>query len=237
MKKFYESVMSSIVDEYNTMRSNLSLMTVFYTIQYFKPKTILEMGFYEGQTFGIMIEAAEPGCELTAIDIEYRMQLFDRYYATSDKITDKKINLLNIDSRNFKSESTFDFINVDTYNEKSEINLRWNDFLHAVDLLSKDGILMLDNYILMETLLSTYLQQDPKIVPFFKDSQALYFHHVDHNANNFLDLFIPQTFPKEFASTFNTDFYGHLVTDIDPVPVFIHNYGCLMRAYCQMVKI
>lgn len=235
MKKFGETIMVDALDYYDTMRTNISLMTVFYIIQYFKPKNILEMGFYEGQTFGIMLEAADANCELTALDLEFRMELYDRYYKNSKPTLDKKINLITTNSNNFCPAGQFDFINVDTGTPEELDTVRATDFKNAMNWLSKDGILMLDNYEECEKIfLSSILQEENlRIVPFLKDDQAMYFHHVDHDANHFLDSFIPEIFPNEFISRCNVNFYNHLITDIWARPFELQRHIDLFRMYCQ----
>jgi SAM-dependent methyltransferase len=225
------------MDQYNRMRVPLSSLVLFSLIQYFKPKSILEMGFFEGKTFGIMLEAASENCELTAIDIEYRMKLFDKYYAKSNVIKNKKINLLTVNSLEFNSNSTFDFINVDTGGGESIPSLRCHDLNHAAQLLTKDGILMLDDYKKCETFIPEFLQTYPTIKPFLIDSQALYFHYETHDANYFLDTFIKQVLPAEFANISNINIGDCSVTEIKSIPIYIdHNRDLLdlFKSYCKI---
>jgi len=49
------------------MRNNSELLVLFYLIKFFKFKNILEIGFFEGKTFGVMIESSTENSNLTPL--------------------------------------------------------------------------------------------------------------------------------------------------------------------------
>jgi hypothetical protein len=246
MKKFHQTIMHSVLNEYIGMRSNLGLMVVFYMIQFFKLKDILELGFYEGKTFGIMLEATQPHSNLITVDIKFRMDLYNRHYANSIVTKDKKINFVNMSSLDFVSDTKFDFILVDVgskphntcpedellYVDENDIQTRYQDMVHASKLLTDQGILMVDGYRKYPKAIEDFLKCDHQLVPFLMDNQAVYFHNLNHDAGEFLDVFLEQTLPQEFVSTYNIEYHGHTVKHLDPRPIYIETKNTLFKTYC-----
>jgi hypothetical protein len=234
MKKFHQTTMSKILNEYHTMRSNLSLVTVFYIIQFFKLRNILELGFYQGQTFGVMLEASEENTNLTAIDIEYQLDLYDRHYSKTNVVKEKNVTLLKMSSLDFISSEKYDFINVDTgMSEYDSHATRTQDLMNAANLIDRSGILMLDNYRECDGLINDFLHQHQNLAPFLMDNQAIYFHNNEHDATEFLDNFLVSILPEEFVSQYNIDYKGHTVKQLFPTPIHIESMPELFAYYCS----
>ena len=181
--------MFNISDQYDRemYRQLISQTVIYYLIKYFKLKNILELGFYEGQTFGLMLEATEPGASLTAIDIHYRMDLYNQYYKDSIYTKDKQIELLEMSSHDFVPVKKYDFINVDGDHTYSGC---CDDLEMAVTAIDQNGILMLDNYSSpqIDMAVINFLDKEHDFVPFLIDHQAVFFHHASHDAQDFLDV-------------------------------------------------
>ena len=238
MKKFHQTIMSTILDEYETMRSNLSLVTVFHLIQYFKCKNILELGFYQGQTFGIMIEAAVEGSTLTAVDINYILDLYNKHYKNSTAIQNKKIILNTMSSLDFKPDTKYDFINVDTgIDDSSDGDLRYQDLINSVDCLEDQGILMLDNYELFDDVIDRFLSSTENYVPFLKDNQAIYFHHCSHDVSDFLDNVLEKLYPPHLITAHNIEYKGHTVKELCAKPMDIETMNDMFIFYCNKVGV
>jgi hypothetical protein len=248
MKKFHQTIMSNLLHEYHGMRTNLGLMCVLYIIQFFKCKDILEMGFWEGKTFGMMLEATQPHSNLTTVDIKFQMDLYNRHYANSSVTKDKKINFINMSSLDFVSDTKFDFILVDVgskpaytriedelmYVDENDIHTRYLDMIHASTLLTDRGILMVDGYRKYPKAFEDFLKCNHQIVPFLMDNQAMYFHNINHDAGEFLDVFLEQTLPQEFVSTYNIEYHGHTVKHLDPCPIYVESKKDLFKTYCLL---
>lgn len=238
MKKFHQTIMSTILNDYESMRSNLSLITVFHLIQYFKCKNILELGFYQGQTFGLMIEAASKGSTLTAVDIVYDLNLYNRYYADNPVTKNKIINLITSQSLEFKSTEKFDFINVDTGMEENEVlELRYLDLVKSTEMVSDNGILMLDNYKHVDSVIDKFLLLNHDFVPFLKDNQAIYFHHCSHDASDFLDNIIETLYPPQIITAHNVEYKGHVVKELCTKPLDIESMNDMFIFYCNKVGV
>jgi hypothetical protein len=231
LKKFHQTQMAGIRGEYDTMRNNLSLVTVFYLFEYFKFKHILEIGFYEGQTFGLMLESTEKNSSLTAIDIDFKYDLFNKYYADSQYTKDKIIKLLNIDIRNFVPEKNYDFINIDVADGAEARKLRVKTACFLVNYMEKNGVIMWDNFKNYSDDIDVFLKMNHNFVPFLNDDQALYFHHREHDASHFLDTVITNSL-YDIASTNNVDYKGFLVKQIETIRVPLDQEQSLFLDYC-----
>jgi hypothetical protein len=231
-KKFHQTQISKIYPlfEKPTMRNPDGLIMVFSIIQYFKYRNILEMGFYQGLTFSTMIEATGPGAKLTAIDIDFKRELFDQYYLNSEFVTDQQINLLNISTHDFVPKETYDFINVDCGTQREF------DIITATQCIDPTGIIMLDDYKKLDHVVDALLDLNTGFVPFLADSKALYFHHESHNAADFLDNVIENMFVS-FCHTDNKIYKEHVVKTVEPRPVDITQLDSVFRIFAQTQNI
>lgn len=223
--------MSKILTEYDSMRGTISLINIFYLIQYFKCQNILEIGFYEGQTFGMMLEATNEGSQLTAIDINFQKEIYNKYYADSKYTKNKKIQLLNMSSEDFTSSEKYDLINVDG----SHV-LRYNDLCIAANCLDKNGILMLDDYKKHDEVVTEFLKLDHKLVPFLMDQQALFFHHPSHSAELFLDEILDNVL-FNCCTLNNIDYKGYNVKEICPIKICIDHMHNVFSLFCHEINI
>jgi len=231
-KKFHQTQISQIYSlfERPQMRDLCSLVMVFSIIQYFRCRNILEMGFYEGLTFSAMIEATDPGAKLTAIDIDFKRKLFDQYYTNSKFVESKHVSLLNMSTHDFVPAETYDFINVDGGDRRDL------EIVTASECIDPDGINMLDDYKNSEHVVDALLNLNTNFVPFLADSKALYFHHVSHDAGNFLDYTVENLFGS-FCSTDNKMYKEHLVKTVEPKLIDITELHDIFRIFAQTKNI
>jgi len=242
MKSYHQTLMSQIKPKYISMRNSMSLITVLWLIQYFKCQNILELGFYQGQTFGIMLESTDAGSSLTAVEIDYKLDLYNRYYANSEFVKDKTVNLVSCSSAEFCPSTKYDFINVDTgceLNTAEGQRQRMNDLINAFQWIARDGIVMLDNYNYYNRQdITDVLDLGHDFVPFLSDTQAVYFHHKAHDASDFLDNFLEQsTNINIVASLNNVDYVGFLIKEIKNKPVSILEHDELFSLFCNLKKV
>jgi hypothetical protein len=199
MEKFYQTISSKIFNEFDPyMRRWPSCIVVYYIIQYFKCKKILEVGFYEGQTFGIMLEASPPDSHLVALDPIFRYQVYNKYFKNNKNFESKQIELLETTFEEFDRQEYYDFIDIDS--GMGEID-RLDHLIKSLKFLHDDSILMFDNYDeqIMDKTVDKFLNLQSDFVPFLMDPQALYFHKKTHDSTDFLDNFLPKMLATQFS--------------------------------------
>jgi hypothetical protein len=227
--KFYHTQLAKLleIDVYDPMRSNTSLLVVFYLIQLLRPKNILEIGFYEGQTMAAMIEASRSGTNLTALDIRFKRDIYDQYYHDGPYTDNKNINLVQIRSCDFTPAEKYDFINVDASWDRSD------DIQRAVNWLTDDGVIMLDNYNQIDNLDQIVeSMKENNIQPFLLDDQALYFHNMEHDLSELMDIHINGIFSPHY-DTSNIEYYGNTVKQVKLTLKNLHNWNRVHLAYCR----
>ena len=203
-------------------RVNFELLLVYCLVKYFNFNEILEIGFKQGQTFGALIEATTHG-SLTAVDIEFDMSLYDKFYKDSEYIKNKEIKFLKMSSVDFTdSAKKYDFINVDGDHTMPVV---LSDLINATKLIKNTGILMFDDYTLpdVDFAINELLKLNTDFVPFLIDEQSVYFHHVSHDASNFLDFELKKIF-EAFCDISYINYKNFHVSKISCLPaVTYHN--------------
>jgi hypothetical protein len=53
------------------MRDHESMYVLWKTVEYFCPKSVLEIGFYKGQTLGLVSEVCSPTTRILSVDKNY----------------------------------------------------------------------------------------------------------------------------------------------------------------------
>lgn len=236
MKKYHETLTSTLYDTYSypNMRGSLSLAFLLYLIQYHSIKNILEIGFYEGQTLGLMLEATQPGSVLTAIDIDYsRDSLYQKYFHDSKYTKGKTVELVHQDSRTFTPSRKYDLVNVDGDNEARRENVRM-----AIECLSPNGILMIDNYSSLHNrkVINDFMKDQSEWQPFIIDSQAAYFKKEHVDLSNFLDNVVSPEFDK-IAYTYNIIYHSYVVKELRHHKTPIYYYDYMFQKYCELKNV
>lgn len=229
MLKYHQTLSSQIYDEFSkpNMRGTVSLSFLLYFIQSIPIRNILEIGFYEGQTFGLMLEATQPGSVLTAIDIDFRLDVFQKFFQNSNFVKDKTIELVEKDSLSFTPTRKYDLINVDGDNPNRKSNIKL-----AINNLSDNRVLMVDNYHsdYNKKVIGEFISSQKTWQPFLLDSQAVYFKREQTDFSNFVDNTLTPF--NEIASLYNIDYHGYTVKEIKPMPVLIHHCSDMMHRFC-----
>jgi predicted O-methyltransferase YrrM len=92
------------------MRERVDMFLLWKTIEYFRPKKLLEIGFFAGQSMGIMLESAGPDAEITSVDKDFsKKHVFEHIFPNNN------INFIEIDSRQLQldPQTKYDFISID----------------------------------------------------------------------------------------------------------------------------
>lgn len=167
------------------IRNPGDMFLLWKTIEYFQPKTLLEIGFYGGQSMGLYLEAGNLE-KIVSVDIDYTLRsVFDQLFPNNTNI-----EFICQDSRTLKLDQKFDFITIDGDHDYEYVNA---DLKNCLPLLKKDSILYMDEYSIcpgVEKTINENLLGQHDWVPFLAGVQGMFFHHVSHSADDFLDVFI-----------------------------------------------
>jgi len=213
-------------DRYGLMRQSTGMYLMWKVCEYFQPNLLLEIGFSAGQTFGLLIEATPTDAKYVSVDIDYsRRHVFDQLHQSNPKI--KNIDFLEIDSTDFVwTGPKFDFIFLD--GGKAQVI---DDLSKCLTLLHHNSILCMDDYNTNEinTAITEQLLGQHNFVPFLAGDQEMFFHHVSHSADLFLDEWI-QDRARNFMHFSNMDFHGFTVLRANTPEIFVANMSMWQQA-------
>lgn len=184
------------------------MFLVWKICEYFKPKTILEVGFAAGQSAGLYVEAGGNNPEITCIDIDLEhVPFFNSIFPHNN------INFIKSYSQDVALTNNFDFIMIDGDHDYEGVLA---DFENFFPLLHKNSILCMDEYNFQEypgvtQVINEHLLGQHDWVPFLAGVQGMFFHHRSHSADDFLDNFL-QIGADNFIDFSNVvDWNGHTV--------------------------
>jgi predicted O-methyltransferase YrrM len=193
MRKFYESLILNNLDyfqcnpgfKFDLMRDHDGMFLMWKIVEYFQPKSLLEIGFGCGQTLGILIESAGEECQrVVSVDIKFNRTNFNKFFPGAN------VEFIETDSKNLLLNEKFDFICIDGDHSYDSVR---SDISKCLPLLHKNTILCMDDYkmpgvdkAIVDTLFGT------DFVPFLSSEQQIYFHHKEHSAEDFLDNWLPE---------------------------------------------
>jgi len=193
------------------------------TCEYFKPKSILEIGFLAGQSLGIIIEASGPDTYFTSIDISYRLRdTFDRLFPSPNG------KFITIDSKDVALDEPFDFVHIDG-NHLYEYVL--NDVRKVLPLLHTNSIICMDDFKQpdVEQVIKEHLLGQHDFVPFMSGDQEMFFHHISHVADEFLDTWV-QNKAKNFIYFHNHNYHNHVLLESKTPHLFVENQSMFLQA-------
>jgi hypothetical protein len=160
------------------------MFLVWKTIEYFQPRSLLEIGFYGGQSMGLYLEAGHLE-KIVSVDIDYSERaVFDQIFPESS------VEFICQDSRTLNLREKFDFITIDGNHDYEYVD---SDLKKCLPLLQQHSILYMDEYSICPGVTQTIdenLLGQHDWVPFLAGPQGMFFHHISHAADEFLDNFI-----------------------------------------------
>lgn len=166
------------------IRNPGDMFLLWKVVEYFQPKSLLEIGFWGGYSMGLCIEAGNID-RIVSVDIDYQHRsVFDQLFPTNN------IDFLCQDSLDLDLTEKFDLIVIDGNHDYKYVD---SDLKKCLPLLKKDSILYMDEYCLcpgVEQTVAENLLGQHDWVPFLAGVQGMFFHHVSHSADKFLDEFI-----------------------------------------------
>ena len=189
------------------MRGNEGMYLVWKTIEYFKPTTLLEIGFYKGQTMGIMLEDAGPGAHLVSVDIDYQYRsVFENIFP------ENTVKFIETDSKNLILDQTFDFIMIDGDHTYEGVLA---DLKNCFPQMHKNSILCVDDHQSFEGVAQVVKEQllgQHGFVPFMCGPQQMFFCHQSVSVESFVDKYLING-ATDFFEFNNIDFHGYTVLD------------------------
>lgn len=187
------------------IRNPGDMFLVWKIIEYFQPKTLLEIGFYGGQSMGLYLESGDLE-EVVSVDVTYNLKPFFDYLFPVNNI-----KFLCQDSKTINLDQQFDFITIDGNHDYEYVN---SDVKKCLPLLKKNSILYMDEYDIepgVKRSISENLLGQHDWIPFLAGVQGMFFHHISHSADDFLDNFIQNKADNFLKFTNNLDWNGFTV--------------------------
>lgn len=193
-------------------RDCIGIYTYWKICEYFKPKSVLEIGFLEGLTFGILFESTDVDTKYVCVDINFssKEKYFDFIFKDDPKYD--SITFIETDSKNLKLTQSFDLIHVDGDHTYEYVK---NDVLKILPLLHKNSILIMDDVTEhnpdVNTVIKELLLGQHDFVPFLSADREMFFHHVSHSADDFLDNFLSKD-ATDIMTFFNYQYEGFTIS-------------------------
>lgn len=119
-------------------RNFLDLLVIQRLICLLDVKNILEIGYYEGLTFGVMCESSSSNATLTSCDITYENDVFRKFYNI-----EKNCNFYNCKSVDLIVTNPYDFIVIDGDHSYTNVSKE----LELLDQWATDDcVIVVDDY-------------------------------------------------------------------------------------------
>lgn len=205
------------------MRYPNDIFLLWKTCEYFQPKSILEIGFYAGQSLGVVLEASGADAHFTSVDICYDLKSpFDHLFPTTNG------QFLTMSSKDLELDQPFDLVHIDGDHSYEYV---LNDVCKTLPLLHNNSILCMDDFKLpgVEQVIKEHLLGQHDFVPFMSGDQEMFFHHVSHAADEFLDTWI-QDKANNFIYFHNWDYHGHTLLESKTPNLFVENRSMFLQA-------
>lgn len=219
MGKFRETVFWKNYKSFDKICSNSSMWSTVDALLYWKLfneynfSNILEIGVYQGLTTGLMLETSNNIQSYTGIDIKLQLNKFNIIYNDYLKYT----KFYEQSSRKFKFSGTYDFILIDG---DHSYNGALTDLLTTSQLLSKNGILAIDDYSLPDVAAAMEeFKKTTNLVPFMQLEQTEFWHYPENNRSLFLDNLLTDTI-NNFIFLYNIDINNTVVLKAKTLMVF-----------------
>lgn len=211
--KLYQSTALNKLNEFvrvtkETMRPNIDVFLMWKTIEYFNPATILEIGLYAGQTLSILSEASGSTTTIDGVDININNLIFDSGKTTLNETDSMELTLLKV----------YDFVHIDGNHKYEFVS---HDVQNVLNHVHTNSIICLDDYNELgpKQAINEQLLGQNDWVPFLKGYQNMWFHHVSHSADEFLDNWLQEK-SKNFIWYENEDYFKKLVLSAKMPHVF-----------------
>lgn len=193
-----------------SLRYTVDAYLYFSIMKKYQYKNILEIGFFEGQTCGLLLESSN--AHITCVDPAPTTDLFDKLY----KELQHRVDLHVMKSQDFDFKN-YDLIIVDGDTNFVSVS---QDICHSINALESTGMLLINSYqkpSVMQAIEEFVLPAH--LVPFLKSDQTLFFHRSTVDRGDFLDFELPHL-ANNFIRFENIEFCGHVVLNVSTLPIF-----------------
>lgn len=206
-------------------RHSNDMYLLWKVCEFFQPKKILEIGFLSGQSLGILYEASNK-VDVISVDVDYTHRApFDQLFP------DTNIKFIHDSSMNLSLSEQFDFVHIDGDHTYEYVS---NDIQKVLPLLHNNSILCMDDFKDSKCpgvgrAVKEYLLGQHGFVPFLSGDQEMFFHHISHSADHFLDSWIQEK-SNNFIYFHNYDYCGFTVLESKTPNLFRENHQMFIDA-------
>jgi hypothetical protein len=206
------------------MRCSVDTILIWEICKFYQPKTVLEIGFYEGQTLGLIAESLNFDAQFVSVDTTFhRRQLFDTLFPEMQART----QFLENDSASVRYQDQFDFAVIDGDHTLSSVTA---DVKQVMPNMSPQGIIYMDDINTNDVIeCITNLAVPNQWIPFCLGDQGVFLHQINHSAVDFLTSLASSSFAN-FLEFRNTDFYGSQVMTVSSPAIFEQSKDILLHS-------
>jgi len=193
------------------MRYVNDIFLMHMVCQEFTPKKVLEIGFFQGQTLGTLIDACHNDTQFVSVDQDFK---FRDQFQSLYTVEQQRITWICQDSASVEYNGLFDLILIDG---NHSYNAALQDLENVFKVSHLNTIIVLDDYYWesqcdrgVKGVIQDHLLGQKDWVPFLMGDQTMFFHHISHPCDEFLDYRI-QEFSKNFIYFENVQYNDYTV--------------------------
>jgi len=190
--------------KHDLMRDHDGIFLMWKTMDYFRPQSVLEIGFGCGQSLGLLYESSGAS-RILSVDNKHNNK--DNWIGL---FPDAPVEWITCDSKTFTSTEKFDFVFIDGDHDYHGVVA---DIKNTIPLLHETSILCIDdwqfpgvNRAIKDTILGNTL-----LVPFLANYQQMYFTNRNNNINDFRYDFLPAN-DTAFMKYWQEEEFGRSIT-------------------------
>lgn len=206
----------------SSMRCTVDAYVYYKIFKKYDFKRILEIGFFQGQTAGLIAEITAKDAKITCLDPRPRCEILDLIYSDIKF----KIDLHQIESQNFNFEF-YDIIIIDGDKDFAAISL---DIQNSIKSIDQNGMILVNEYQKNSVQDAIHQHMLPNgLVPFLQTDQTLFFHRPQCDRGNFIDFELVDP-GFNFINFENRDILGYTVLHATTLPIFSYRMDFYDRA-------
>lgn len=206
-----------------TMRSTVDAWVYFKLQSCYQFRSVLEIGFFEGQTAGLLAEISDPAAVITCVDPAPRPEIFHSVFGA----VSHKVHILAQTSQHTEFGPQ-DFIIIDGDKSLESVTC---DLRKSLQCLHTSGVLAVNEWALPAVQQAMAAVLGPTDWhPFLKTHQSLMFHHASIDRSEFLDRTISAGGISDIMRFENHMYNDHLVLQVDSLPIFTDRIDYFDRA-------
>lgn len=196
----------------STMRCTVDAYVYYKIFKKYSYKNFLEIGFYEGQTAGLIAEITSHDAVIDCVDPAPKCHLYNTIYSDLKH----KINLHVAKSQDFNFKP-YEVIIIDGDKTFSSVS---TDMQNSIKNIASSGMILVNEYQKTDVkhAIEKFLLPN-HLVPFLQTDQTLFFHFPHNNLCDFLDFELPDP-GNNFIKFENKELWGSTVLTATTLPIF-----------------